>query len=249
MVVISLSYLKWGLEGFTLPNYDTEDSILPNYYTGKVPSNESQRNRIDPSVVVSDSSTTNYDSADESLVCITLKEPSSAPAKDNNKGSSASKTSSAPAGKLRNVKIKDDSPLAIVIKELNELKLQLSKKKSSHSRNHQSRQRTDHRTCDHAEFMSSIKNSQHLTGQGESFLRSRPSTPDYFSEKRNQTKKPSYVTKNYETCGSNVHTKTDHNDIEWFRKGEAKKARANKIVLSNVQRSKTPTQRWVSKQN
>ncbi|GJY23314.1 retrovirus-related pol polyprotein from transposon TNT 1-94, partial [Tanacetum coccineum] len=253
-----------------------EDSILPNYYTGKVPSNESQRNRIDPSVVVSDSSTTNYDSADESLVCstplppleklagvkpisgpktiksnlksnptfkdenlkgITLKEPSSAPAKDNKKGSSASKTSSVPAGKLRNVKIEDDPPLAIVIKELNELKLQLSKKKSSHSRNHQSRQRTDHRTCDHAEFMSTIKTSQHLTGQGEYFLRSRPSTP------RNQTKKPSYVTKNYETCGSNVHTKTDHNDIELFRKGEAKKAGANKIVLSNVQRSKTPTQR------
>ncbi|GJU78817.1 hypothetical protein Tco_1275887 [Tanacetum coccineum] len=27
--------------------------------------------------------------------------------------------------------------------------------------------------------------------------------------------------KSYETCGSTVHTTTDHNDIEWFRRGEA----------------------------
>ncbi|GKC57270.1 hypothetical protein Tco_1084868 [Tanacetum coccineum] len=35
------------------------------------------------------------------------------------------------------------------------------------------------------------------------------------------------VTKNCETCGSNVHTTSNHNDIEWFRKREtphAKKA-------------------------
>ncbi|GKD61096.1 retrovirus-related pol polyprotein from transposon TNT 1-94 [Tanacetum coccineum] len=53
-----------------------------------------------------------------------------------------------------------------------------------------------------------------------------------------------HVIKNYETCGSNAHTTTDHNDIEWFRKGEAlqaKKARENKIVSSNAQRSKTLT--------
>ncbi|GKB34509.1 hypothetical protein Tco_0879451, partial [Tanacetum coccineum] len=201
---------------------EAEDSTLPNYDTGKVPSNESQRNTTDPSVVVSDSSATDYDSADESLVCstllplleklagakpvfgpktiksnlksnptfkaetlkgITLKEPSSVPTKDNNKGSSASKTFLAPAGKLKNVKIEDDPPFAIVMKELNELKLQLSKKKSSHSRNHQPQQvlfckkckKTDHKTCDHAEFMSSLKTSQHHTGQGESSLRSRPS--------------------------------------------------------------------------
>ncbi|GKB65296.1 retrovirus-related pol polyprotein from transposon TNT 1-94 [Tanacetum coccineum] len=75
----------------------------------------------------------------EKLVGVKL-EPSSTPAKDNKKGSSASKTFSAHACKLKNVKIEDDPPLAIVIKELNELKLQLSKKKSSHSRNHQSQQ-------------------------------------------------------------------------------------------------------------
>ncbi|GJR09102.1 retrovirus-related pol polyprotein from transposon TNT 1-94 [Tanacetum coccineum] len=204
---------------------EAEDSTLPNYDTA-----------------------TDYDSADESLVCstplplleklagtkpvfgpktiksnlklnptfkaetlkgITLKEPSSVPTKDNNKGSSASKTFSAPAGKLKNVKIKDDPPLAIVMKELSELKLQLSKKKSSHSKNHRSQQ--------------------------------------IISLRRGiKPRNPQHVTKNYETCGSNVHTTTDHNDIEWFRKGEAKKAGANKTVSSNVQRSKTPTQRLLA---
>ncbi|GJU23541.1 retrovirus-related pol polyprotein from transposon TNT 1-94 [Tanacetum coccineum] len=158
---------------------EAEDSTLPNHDTGKVPSDESQRNTIDPSVVVSDSSATDYDSADKSSVwstplppleklagakpvsgaktiksilksnstfktkalkCVTLKEPSSAPVKDNRKGISASKTYSAPASKLKNMKIKNDPPLAIVIKELKELKLQLSKNKSSYLRNHQSQQ-------------------------------------------------------------------------------------------------------------
>nr|GEY63910.1 uncharacterized mitochondrial protein AtMg00810-like [Tanacetum cinerariifolium] len=111
----------------------------------------------------------------ETLKGITSKEPSLAPAKDYKKGSLVLKTYSAPAGKLKNVKVDDDPPLAIVMKELNELKLQLSKKKSTHFKNHQPQQRTDHRTCDHAELMSSLNTSQHHTGQGESSLRSRPS--------------------------------------------------------------------------
>nr|GEW95800.1 retrovirus-related Pol polyprotein from transposon TNT 1-94 [Tanacetum cinerariifolium] len=36
---------------------------------------------------------------------------------------------------------------------------------------------------------------------------------------------PQHVTKNYETCGSNVHTTSDHNDIEWFKKREALQAK------------------------
>nr|GEU78196.1 hypothetical protein [Tanacetum cinerariifolium] len=47
----------------------------------------------------------------------------------------ASKTNSAPAGKLKNMKIEDDPPLAIVMKELNELKLQFSKNKLSYFKN------------------------------------------------------------------------------------------------------------------
>ncbi|GKA89852.1 hypothetical protein Tco_0811664, partial [Tanacetum coccineum] len=130
---------------------EAEDSTLPNHDTDEVPSNKSQRNTIDPSVVVSDSPASDYDSDDESLVCstpllplkkldsvehgsgpktvksilkskstfkaetlkcITLNEPSSAPARGN-KSSLASKTNSAPTGKLKNVKVEDDPPLAM----------------------------------------------------------------------------------------------------------------------------------------
>ncbi|GJX99104.1 hypothetical protein Tco_0356123 [Tanacetum coccineum] len=45
-----------------------EDFTLSNHDTGKVPSNESQRNTTNHLVVVSDSSVTDYDSADESSV-------------------------------------------------------------------------------------------------------------------------------------------------------------------------------------
>ncbi|GJY57032.1 hypothetical protein Tco_0456147 [Tanacetum coccineum] len=63
---------------------------------------------------------------------------------------------------------------------------------------------------------------------------------------------PQCVTKSYETCGSTVHTTTDHNDIKWFRKGEAlqaKKAEAfqsKKVESSNANRSKTPTKRHMT---
>ncbi|GJV99922.1 hypothetical protein Tco_1555174 [Tanacetum coccineum] len=220
---------------------ETEDSIVPNQDTDEVPSNESQT--TNPSVVFSNSPPTNYDSADESLVCstplspvkkldgaepisgpktfksilkskstfkaktlkgITINEPSSAPT--GGKSSLAFKTYSAPAGKLKIVKIEDDPPLAIVMKELNELKLQITKKKIISLR--------------------------------------RGINP----------RNPQHVTKNCETCGSNVHTTSDHNDIEWFRKREmlqaknAKSFKANKNEPSAL-RSKTPTKRWVSRQN
>ncbi|GJX84905.1 hypothetical protein Tco_0335679 [Tanacetum coccineum] len=70
----------------------------------------------------------------ETLKGITINKPSSAPARGN-KSSLISKTNSAPASKLKNVKMEDDPPLAIVMKELNELKLQISKNKSSYFRN------------------------------------------------------------------------------------------------------------------
>ncbi|GJS23499.1 hypothetical protein Tco_0452131 [Tanacetum coccineum] len=199
--------------------FEAENSTLSNLDTGKIPLVESQRNITDPSVAVTESSATNYDSADESLVCSTpfpplkkldyvepisgpktiksilksksifktetlygiiINKPSSAPARGN-KSSSASKITSAPAGKLKNVKMEDDPPLAIVMKELNELKLQISKNKSFYFRN--------------------------------------------------------------------------INTLQWFRKREvlqAKKAesfKASKTESSSALRSKTPTKRWVSKQN
>ncbi|GJX77232.1 retrovirus-related pol polyprotein from transposon TNT 1-94 [Tanacetum coccineum] len=67
------------------------------------------------------------------------EDPSSSGQKDlvyGNKNSSASVVHSAPAGKIKSVKIEDDPPLAIVMKELNNLKLQVSKNQSSYSKIH-----------------------------------------------------------------------------------------------------------------
>ncbi|GKE10623.1 hypothetical protein Tco_1414174, partial [Tanacetum coccineum] len=58
---------------------------------------------------------------------------------------------------------------------------------------------------------------------------------------------PQHVIKNCKTCGSNVHTTSDHNGIEWFRKRET--PHAKKAESSNALRSKTPTKRWASRQN
>ncbi|GJZ40208.1 hypothetical protein Tco_0586771 [Tanacetum coccineum] len=104
--------------------------------------------------------------------------------------------------------------------------------------------------------MSSLKTSQHISGQGESSLRSKPSRPvisfpsyihygyndhqsddcvyyprcelcasyDHDTQNHNRIislrrgikpRNPQHVTKHCETCGSNAHTITDHNDIEW----------------------------------
>ncbi|GJZ50960.1 hypothetical protein Tco_0605475 [Tanacetum coccineum] len=125
----------------------------------------------------------------KTLKGIIINEPSSAPARGN-KISSASKTNSAPGGKLKNVKMEDDPPLAIVMKELNELKLQISKNKSSYFRNKNSQQvplnalQNKYKTqfkmncelCGQKNHLS--KNSyEYHTSQGESSSRSRPSRP------------------------------------------------------------------------
>ncbi|GKC78041.1 hypothetical protein Tco_1128815 [Tanacetum coccineum] len=287
--------------------FEAKDSTLLNHDIGKEPSNESQRNTTDHSVVVSDSSATGYDSADESSVCVIINEPSSAPARGN-KSSSASKTNSAPAGKLKNVKMEYDPPLAIVPPNALQNKYKTQFKMNCElcgQNNHlfencyevlfcKKSKRTNHRTCDHAEFMSSININQYHSGQGESSSRSRPSRPaipfpscihcgyndhksddcvyypiceiygsyDYDTHGHNRIislrrgikpRNHQHVTKNCETCGSNIHTTSDHNDIEWFRKREALQAKkvesfkASKIESSAL-RSKTPTKRWGSKQ-
>ncbi|GJT86685.1 hypothetical protein Tco_1068402 [Tanacetum coccineum] len=62
-----------------------------------------------------------------------------------------------------------------------------------------------------------------------------------------------HVMKSYETCGITFHTTTDHNDIEWFRRGEElqeKKVEAlksSKVESSNANRSKTPTRSGCSR--
>ncbi|GJW18164.1 retrovirus-related pol polyprotein from transposon TNT 1-94 [Tanacetum coccineum] len=52
-------------------------------------------------------------------------------------------------------------------------------------------------------------------------------------------KNPQQVTKSCKTYGSTLYATTDHNDIEWFRRGEA--LQAKKAESSNANRSKTPT--------
>ncbi|GKD90435.1 hypothetical protein Tco_1365942 [Tanacetum coccineum] len=216
---------------------------------------ESQRNTIDPSVSVTNFSATDYDSANESSFCSTplpplkklygviINEPSSAPAKGN-KSSLASKVNSAPAGKLKSVKMEDDPFLAIY-------------------------ERPDHRTCDHAEYISTKNMSQHLKSLGRSSSKPKNLRPSkhffplcihcgfsdhlsndfvnyhicdicgsYDHDKHGHNKiislrrgikpkNPQHVMKSCETYGSTVHTTTDDNDIEWFIIGEelqAKKA-------------------------
>ncbi|GJR80587.1 retrovirus-related pol polyprotein from transposon TNT 1-94 [Tanacetum coccineum] len=157
---------------------EVEGFILPNHDTGRILLTESQRNTIEHPVAITDSSATDYDLANESSVSSTpltlldkldgaepisgpkiiksilkskstfkaealkgiiINEPSSTSDKGN-KSTSASKVNSAPAGKLKNVKFEDDPPLATC-------------------------ERTDHRTCIHAEGMPTMNMTRHLKGQ------------------------------------------------------------------------------------
>ncbi|GJZ76108.1 retrovirus-related pol polyprotein from transposon TNT 1-94, partial [Tanacetum coccineum] len=199
-------------EGFILPNHDTVCST-PLPPLKKLDGVEPISGPKTIKSILKSKSTFKA----ETLKGVIINEPSSAPAKDN-KSSSASKVNSAPAGKLKSVKIKDDPPLAIVMKELNNLKLQFSKNQSSYSRNTQPQQvpqnalqnkyktqfkkscdlcglnnhlsencykvlfckkceRTDHRTCDHAEYISTMNMSQHLKSLGRSSSRSKIPRP------------------------------------------------------------------------
>nr|GEW35626.1 retrovirus-related Pol polyprotein from transposon TNT 1-94 [Tanacetum cinerariifolium] len=182
--------------------------IQQNHDTGRILLSGSPRNTTDSLVAVTDSSTTNYNSTDEILVCsiplpplkkldgaeplsgpktlksilrskstfkaealkdVTINELSSTPTKGN-KSSLASKVHSAPAGKLKSVKIEDDPPLAIVMKELNNLKLQFSK-------------------------------NQIIS-----------------LERKINPRNPQHAFKKCKACGSPNHTTADHYDIEWFKR-------------------------------
>ncbi|GJY05918.1 retrovirus-related pol polyprotein from transposon TNT 1-94 [Tanacetum coccineum] len=123
--------------------FEAEDSTLSNHDNGKHPLLPLEKltgveHVFEPKTIKSILKSKSTFKV-ETLKGITINEPSSAPARGN-KSSSVSKTNSAPAGKLKNVKIEDDPPLAIVMKELNELKLQISKNKLSYFRNKNSQQ-------------------------------------------------------------------------------------------------------------
>ncbi|GKB66207.1 hypothetical protein Tco_0927619, partial [Tanacetum coccineum] len=117
---------------------EAEDSTLSNHDTGKHPLPPLEKLTgaepvSGPKTIKSILKSRSTFKA-KTLKAIIINEPSSAPTRGN-KSSSASKTNSAHAGKLKNMKMEDDPPLAIVMKELNELKLQISKNKSSYFRN------------------------------------------------------------------------------------------------------------------
>ncbi|GJW08258.1 hypothetical protein Tco_1570681 [Tanacetum coccineum] len=220
----------------------------------------------------------------ETLKGVIINESSSASARGD-KSSSALKVNSDLSGKLKSVKIKDDPPLVIVIKELNNLKLQISKI------SHLTLEITNHnRTRDHADYMSTMNMSKHLKNQNGSSSRSRTPIPskhffppcihcgfndhlfddcvnyhgsyDHDTHVHNKIislrrgikpRNPQHVMKSCKTCGSTVHTTTDHNDIEWFRRGEtlqAKKTKAlksTKVESSNANRYKTPSKSGCSR--
>ncbi|GJY06646.1 hypothetical protein Tco_0373700 [Tanacetum coccineum] len=219
---------------------EAEGFILPNHDTGRILPAESQRNTNDPLVAIIDSLATEYDSANESLVCSTplpllkkldgaepisrpktiksiirskstfkaetlkgvkINKPSLAPAKGN-KSCSTSKVNSARAGKLKNVKIEDDPPLAIY-------------------------ERTDHRTCDHAEYISTMNilcgSYDHDTNGHNNIIS---------LEREINPRNPQHAFKRCEACGSSTYTTTDHYDIEWFKRGKALQAKNSKALKS-----------------
>ncbi|GJV65562.1 retrovirus-related pol polyprotein from transposon TNT 1-94 [Tanacetum coccineum] len=211
---------------------------------------------------------------DEALKGVIINDPSLTPAKGN-KSSLASKVHSAPAGKLKSVKIEDDPPLAIVMKELNNLKLQCDIRKPIWC------EKNDHRTCDYAEYISTMNMSQHRKSLGRASSRFKIPRPSkrffppctHFGCIDHLSNECLYYPI-YGLCGSydhdinshnriislereiNLrnpqHTTTDHYDIEWFKRGEAlqaKKAEALKSTRgesSNSNRYKTPTKRHMT---
>ncbi|GKA64847.1 retrovirus-related pol polyprotein from transposon TNT 1-94, partial [Tanacetum coccineum] len=141
------------------------------------------------------------------------------------------------AGKLKNVKMEDDPPLAIVMKELNELKLQISKNKSFYFKNKNSQQVNLPQDPD-------LQGQQYLfpfvyivdimiinmmivyTIICESYDHDTHGHNRIISVRRGiKPRNLQHITKNCETYGSNVHTTSDHNDIEWFRKREVLQAK------------------------
>nr|GEY54290.1 hypothetical protein [Tanacetum cinerariifolium] len=145
-----------------------EDFILPNYDADKVLPDELQRNTTDPSVVVTDSSASNYDLADESSLCSTPLPPleklaGANPVSGPQTIKSISKSNSTfKAETLKGVIFNESSSaptkgnISTLVSKTNSTPAVLFCKKYK---------RTDHRTCDHAEVMSSRKVNQHYIGQ------------------------------------------------------------------------------------
>ncbi|GJX85168.1 hypothetical protein Tco_0335942 [Tanacetum coccineum] len=195
-----------------------EDFTLSNHDIGKVPSNESQRNTTDHSIF--DSSVTDYDSVDESLVCSTVAPTSS--------------TQEADCIILFKVNLSQDPDLQglqylflpayivdiMIIIIMIVYTIPLVK---------------ICRSCDHDTH-----------GHNKIISLRRGINP----------RNPQHVTKNYETCDSNVHTTSYHNDIKWLRKREtlqAKNAESFKVSKnessSALKELTSITKAWLNNSN
>ncbi|GJU70296.1 retrovirus-related pol polyprotein from transposon TNT 1-94 [Tanacetum coccineum] len=185
----------------------------------------------------------------ETLKGVKINEPSLAPAKGN-KSSSTSKVNSALASKLKSVKIEDGPPLAIVIKELNDLKLQISKNQSSYSRNNQQVPQNALQN----KYKTQFKKGCDLCGLNNHLLLCGSYDHDTNGhnrlislEREINPRNPQHAFKRCEAYGSSTHTITDHDDIEWFKRGKALQVKKDEALKStrdeslNANRSKTPT--------
>ncbi|GKB54778.1 retrovirus-related pol polyprotein from transposon TNT 1-94 [Tanacetum coccineum] len=143
------------------------------------------RSTTDPSVAVTDSSAIDYDSTDESLVCSTPLPPLKK--LDSTEPISGPKTSKSilrskstfKAETLKGVKINEpSSALAKGNKNASSFKTNLAPAgKTKECENNHQCERTDHRTCDHAEYISTMNMSQHLKSLGRSSSRSKIPRP------------------------------------------------------------------------
>ncbi|GKA83244.1 retrovirus-related pol polyprotein from transposon TNT 1-94 [Tanacetum coccineum] len=195
--------------------------ILPNHDTGRILPAESQRNTTDLSVVVTNSSATEYDSVDE---CSLYSTPIPLLKKlDGVKPIFGSKTIKSI---LRSKStFKGETLKGVTVNEPSSAPAKGNK----------------------ISLASKVNSAPASKLKSVNIEDDPPLAIDHLSKKRNQAQNPQHVMKSYETCGSTFHTTTDHNDIKWFIRGEelqVKKAEAlksSKAESSNANRSKTPT--------
>nr|GEV76269.1 retrovirus-related Pol polyprotein from transposon TNT 1-94 [Tanacetum cinerariifolium] len=196
-------------KGFILPNHDTS-RILPT---------ESQRNITDSSVAVTDSSATDYDSADKSLVCSIPLPPLKK--LDGAKPVSGPKTLKST---LRSKSIfKAEALKDVTINELSSAPAK-GNKSSSASKVHSAP------TAPIEGNKSSLASKVHSAPTDKLKIISL--------ERKINQRNPQHVFKKCKACGSPNHTTTDHYDIEWFKR-ECEKGMHHRASFKTKQTSST----------
>nr|GEU32238.1 retrovirus-related Pol polyprotein from transposon TNT 1-94 [Tanacetum cinerariifolium] len=199
-------------KGFTLPNYDTADES--SVCSTPLPPMEKLADvgLIYESKTIKSILKSNSTFKPETLKKVTINKPTLAPAKGN-QNVLAFKRNSAPTGKLNISKVK--------VYLLQDPKAQ----------DHQNTPPcihygfNDHLSDDYVKYpICDICGSYDQDTHGHNMV---------ISLRRGiKHRNPQHVTKSYETCGSTVHTITDHNDIVRFRRGEALQAKKVEALKS-----------------